>query len=219
MRLELLYRVQAVSGAHHKDGMVISYAEPGFHWTPAEWQAYVDDSNNKPPGWLQIKESKRRGYRRLRARLKFAENRTDEELRTARFGPGDTSDESLQEVAEMRAACLDAHNKVLLMGEDTNWGFKDLKHFGVMIADLDDVELDDLLVPKVQLGANPFRNQRTRAKRKKIVNYKSVLSAGSVTDLEDPAKHIIPKRKQTPMVFADFQADYDGEDIDLEDVP
>ena len=91
-------------------------------------------------------------------------------------------------------------------GVDSTWGFEELRRMSVMIADLSLDEIEDMtsMVERLPDGQlNPVLVRR----RAQFVDYRTLLSTGSIDDIVDPDVLVVPARAETPFDFDTLLAD------------
>ena len=105
----------------------------------------------------------------------------------------------------LQRVLIDAAAQVALVGEygglDTTWGHQELRTLSVMIADLDMQEVEGMTSVVEHLPSGELESKVLR-RRAYTIPYTTLLSAGSVTEVQDTEVTVVPARGETPFAFA-----------------
>lgn len=208
-----VYEIRFVVDQGPNDGKPNGIKPLGLRFTPAQWLAYVTDDTATPGGWgPRVGPELKREYGRLRGQI-IASNevqvdgtKTEEQMREEAYGPAGDADE----VAGQLAANLDRMNKageirtkIAADGEDTNWGFGDLRTFGVLLADLSANEVRQLFMTKLK-ATHPLVSQEAESARSERILYDPpVFPAARVARWRDGSDLVDVNRSQTPFLYSD----------------
>ena len=198
MLCEVLYRIGA--SASWVDGDPVEVRPAGVFVTEAEFAAWL--AGTEPTSIATLRPQRAARMRSFLQRIKtlIADDFDAEQIAAA-------SSIETDEVELQRRDALAIRDKIALMGGvDSTWGFEELRKMSVMIADLSLDEIDEMTstVEEIPQGAvNPVLVRRRPA----FVDYRTLLSGGSIDDILDPEILVVPARGETPFDFATLLTD------------
>jgi hypothetical protein len=180
-----------------KDGMVIVAKPLGVLWDPATVEAFIKD-DTPPAGFSQLPAPRKAIIRRRMRQIAWLSDpeRTVADLQVMR--PQLSAEDAQARIDEAVAFRAEAET----YGADTNYGTEERKAFGVIIADVTYARLETLFDDGTSLAVHPFAVRQTVGRRKFRVPYEALLSAGTVTDLQNRSKVVAVNRAATAVPFA-----------------
>lgn len=182
-----------------KDGMPIGVRPLGRLWTPAEVKAFVDD-DTPPPGFDTLPKARQNVIRRRLRQVKWLTNPSREVRdliqRRPRLSPEDAQariDEAKQLVQRVKDH-----------GLDINYGFEELKAFGIVIAEVAWDEVDDILDEGTDMNVHPFAPRKRAGRRLHRVPYETLMSGTTVGHFRDKNHTLVVNRAATAIPFANL---------------
>lgn len=211
MLCEILYKV-GNSGVgntfdirkHYLDGMPIAIKPTGIVVSSAEWLAWLDADASRPAQVATLPDNRQISFDRLvaRTRAMLDGSATVATILAERFPELDPGVPEYQTKAQqVLDGLLDVHTKIQAQGWDSNWGFEEVKNFGVMISDVPYEYMDEVVTPPSEPNLNTFEVTDTWAQRGAIVPYDTILSGDSVTDIKTPGVQVPVARGEIPIAY------------------
>jgi len=226
---EVLYKVGDSNPGNHsqasnwEDGQIISIKDEGYWWTAAQLNQWVQNDIG-PPNFTDLAATEQASWNRTRLRLRrfthpnftrlghinrrFDVNVTQQQLDNARNAPDpgpqqrrllgmDSKCESQEAALQRQVDRITTHG-----GVDTNWGFSDLLHHGVVRVDATVRQLNRALEQPTDETVDVMQPRRRWAKRAWRVDYPSFLTAPQIADLVNPAVLVLVDRVTLPIPAA-----------------
>ena len=168
------------------DGQPVVVKPYGFSITPAEMYQWI--YNEITPANLSLfKPNRRERIEKTVARVRDlnVSGATFEEI-ALRLYPSSTI--GAKELSEARDLCMSSEaimGTFLTYGIDSNWGYGDLKSFGVVIVDIDVDDMSDITTPPLKSVDPVFVSDESWARRRYKVPYSTLLSIETVALLSD----------------------------------
>jgi hypothetical protein len=216
--VEVLFKVGDAAGfpadpTAGQDGMVIGIWPEGIEWTPAEVTAYLD-SSTIPPGWLTLSEWEREYIKRHFDDINWMTQvgRTAQEVADVKEPGWDSGspEEQADTLARMQQQIGLAEGQRFRFetyGYDTNFGYGDLTHHGVVLMTLTDNQILRYHAQSQQQPldpvAHPSAPRTPRAKAWWRVPYESVpeITPAYIARLADTADRVsVPRGAMTPLL-------------------
>jgi hypothetical protein len=198
MICEVLYRI-GNDGAW-RDGDPVEVRAPGVFVTEAEFSAWLTGSEPSSIAALRAQSAQR-----MRDFAKRMRTLLDGSVDVAALAAASSIEED-----EVQRAIADAHSIRARIaaagGVDSTWGFEELRRMSVMIADLSLDEIEDMTSMMEQLPDGQLNPVLVR-RRAQFVDYRTLLSAGSIDNILDPDVLVVPARGETPFDFDTLLAD------------
>lgn len=214
--IEIAYKVGNGGGknfsprVHTFDGMPCAVKPKGMHVLAADFQAWVKKST-LPPGFMDLTTAQRRPHELLIARIRYAMSDPPIQEAVKISGRSVGNSQEAIEALNLTRIELDHHkatyDRVLAEGGlDTNWGFEELKHFSILLADLSHEDVVELMDEPLDPTTHPWAPVvKTRRKAYRI-KYEDLLSGETLDRIRDPNEKVVPPRnsaKVTLFKFAD----------------
>jgi len=201
---------------HYLDGMPIAIKPTGILVTSAEWLAWLDADASRPVQVAELPDNRQLSFDRLVARVRAVldGSATLATICAERFPElpmgGSEGAEKAQQVID---GLLDVHTKIQAQDWDSNWGFEEVKNFGVMIADVPYGHMESIVIPPSDPDLPKFKTTDTWAQRGSIVPYTEILSGGSLVDIQTPGVQVPVARGEIPIAYEEVlvklnKADY-----------
>ena len=191
-----------------EDGMPLAIAPLGLRFTPAQWASYRLDGTDTPTGWgPRVAPDKKRAYGRLRGGINSADSgQTEEERRLEVYGveaDADVRAEQIDFLIQRMAQALEANTFIAADGEDTNWGFSDLRVRGTLLAELTTNDVVQMMMSKPK-AVHPLLPQDPESRRmERIIYAPPVFSQSRVNRWRDPLDYVAVQRSMTPLLYSD----------------
>lgn len=209
MIVEVIFRIG--DGPRGKDGMPLAVMGEGFLLTKAHIVTYMQ-SDVLPAGFLALDENLQDGVLRRLMQIRYltGTERTVGQVATKKWGLRYTTGTEAQRtymeaIAEGLLAGAAADRALVLEhGLDTNWGFSDLKLFGIIRADLPPAVVEDLVSPELDETTHPYEDPKFLRFRKWRVPYQ-VLVPGNVAAWQDRNQHVPVDRAGTVFTVAQIR--------------
>ena len=187
-------------GSHWKDGMPIECKGPGQLFDSLELQQYFVDET-LPSNFSQLLQCEQDIFLRRLQQTKWLTDpaRTPEDLVAVREGI------DLADAARMIAESEGERFLMETYGLDTNWGWNDLCHHGVIRVEMAYKRgAMGEVVPPFVMTDHVFAKRRNLRIRRRRAKYENYFNPGKLSNLRDPAKWVQVNRAQTPVPVADL---------------
>jgi hypothetical protein len=213
-RVELLLKIGDSGGqltneaSNWLDGMVIARQPPGFSVPPAEFVAWINDPGATPRDyglWPRIDAD---AHSRRRDQIAYLTQRGLDPKEAAAIREDVAIDDPIWETETGREWIATAQKHIdtavadlayfSIHPYDLRWGTHCMREHGVLIVDLDELELLDLDEEAIDRRVHAYKRVPPEHRKRFRIPYETLLSGDTLRDWIDPRASVYPPRGEAP---------------------
>jgi hypothetical protein len=189
----------------------------GQFFTPQQVRDWVEQGTEPSP--MRMRRNKKASFEQLIQRARYWLDPALDRLESAKIRwtsepisdtipwnslPQTTRDLKLDGIDAIVVTYQDWTESAYTLGIHSDWGFKDLKVFGIAVMDLPYDLIEDLCKEPASTSIGPpFGKRREKKKRAYSVDFESYLSPESLARWVDQDRHVIPSSIEPDWVDTD----------------
>ena len=197
-RFEICFKV-GDNGAS-SDGRPIGWARNGHYLTPAEYLAWFESTGTEDhPDLAHVPQLYRTNLRCIvRRNRRWLSSATDTELAQERYslGTGTPNADQMERIEGKRATATAQHAKILDLGIDTHWGFKEKAHHAQVLIDFTWQQLYEMFDPTMIISESNPLAPRPTIRQSHLIDYAAYLSPESTARVRDRGEIIHLRRRR-----------------------